>query len=105
MKYYSTNKACKLLSLSRPTIYKICKAKNIEIEKTIGGSYRFSEIDLKRIIESRENTESVERRFSNMIEDVMIMLNAMAKEIYGEEAEQKLKDLIMNNKQEIFILK
>ena len=53
---YTTGKIIKILNISRPTLYKLCKSKGISPVKTPGGNYRYSESDLKRLLNSKSNS-------------------------------------------------
>lgn len=101
---YKTSDVLRLCNISKPTLYKICKAKNIKVGRTIGGNYRYSEKDVQAILGENIDTQSVERRFISTINDVWEVLTNMATEIWGKQGEQKLKDILNKNKNEIFLL-
>jgi len=104
MTYYTTGQVTKILSISKPTLYKLCKSKNINPQRTAGGNYRFSDYDVKKLLNQNEDEINIEKQFINTVNDVWFILKKLAEEIWGIEGEEKLKDILRKNQKEIFIL-
>jgi excisionase family DNA binding protein len=45
----STKEALKLLHISKPTLYKLCKQKGI-FPKKVGAHYRYTEADIQKLL-------------------------------------------------------
>jgi len=103
---YTTGEVTKRLNISRPTLYKLCKDKRIRPSSTPGGNYRYSDEDLKRLLEIYNiDTRDVEDKFVNAINEVWIIFKKMAEELWGiGEGERKLREILENNKSDIFLL-
>ena len=101
--YYTTGQITKILNISKPTLYKLCKEKNINPRKTAGGNYRFSEIDLRQLLGESE-VKNIEQSFVKVVNDVWLILKNMAEEIWGVEGEKRLIEILKKNKDNIFIL-
>lgn len=101
---HSTGEVLKLLNISKPTLYKLCKTRGI-VPKRIGRNYRYSEDDLKLLLKYGEiDIRSVEDKFVSTINDVWFVLIKFAGELWGNEGESKLKEILLKNRQNIFIL-
>ena len=101
---YTTGEATRLLNVSRPTLYKLCKDKGIEPNKTAGGNYRFTEIQIKKLLNQNLDTRNIEEKFVNAVNDVWIIFKKLAEDIWGLEGEKKLIEILEKNKQDIFLL-
>ena len=102
---YTTGRLIQILNISRPTLYKFCKKKGIKPKKTPGGNYRYTELDLKTLLDDQGvDSRNVEEKLVNTINDVWIILKKLAEEVWGEQGERKLVELIEKNKNDIFIL-
>jgi excisionase family DNA binding protein len=100
---YSTKTALKLLGISKPTLYKLCKQKGIK-PKTIGGHYRYSDADLKKLLTSQGiDTRDLETKFVSLVNDVWFVLVEFSNQLW-EDGEDKLKEILMKNKENIFIM-
>jgi excisionase family DNA binding protein len=100
---YSTKTALKLLGISKPTLYKLCKQKGIK-SKTIGGHYRYSDADLKKLLTSQGvDTRDLETKFVSLVNDVWFVLVEFSNQLW-EDGEDKLKKILMKNKENIFIM-
>jgi len=102
---YTTGDVCKILNVSRPTLYKLCKERSVHPKKT-SGNFRFSETDLKKILqENGKDLRDVEERFLDLVKDTWLIMRQMAKEVWGvNEGEKKLVDFLQKNKDDLFIL-
>lgn len=102
---YTTGQVTKILNVSKPTLYKICKNKGIKPQRTTGGNYRFSDLDLKKILDSDEINLDIEQKFVKTVNDIWFMLKGLAEEIWGiEKGEKKLRRILEKHKDNIFIL-
>jgi excisionase family DNA binding protein len=99
----TTNQVLKLLNVSKPTLYKLLKQKQITAKKTVGGHRRYSEDDLKRLLND-QNGKSIETKFVDAVNDVWIILKKLSEDIWGIEGQDKLTEILLKNKKEIFIL-
>jgi hypothetical protein len=81
-----------LLKISKPTLYKLCKQKNLK-PKRVGNRYRYTDHDLKLLTENVD-TRSLEEKFSNLVNSVWFMLVQYSRELYGNEGEKKLKEIV-----------
>jgi len=103
--YYTTGQVIKLLNISKPTLYKICKSKKINPQRTTGGNYRFSEYDLKQLLNENVDSINIEQYFVKTVNDIWLILKKLAEEIWGlKDGEEKLKEILKKNQNEIFIL-
>ena len=102
---YTTGETTRLLNISRPTLYKLCKVKGIKPKKTVGGNYRFSDNDIRRLINKTIDENDIEEKFVNAVNDVWMIFKGFAEEIWGlEKGETRLKEILRNNKEDIFII-
>lgn len=100
---YSTKQALKQLGISKPTLYKLCKKKGI-LPKTIGGHYRFSDNDIKKLLSSEGiDTRDIEEKFVSLVNDVWFVLVEFSNQVWSN-GEEKLKEILMKNKDNIFIM-
>ena len=105
MSFYTTSQATKILNISRPTLYKLCKSRNIKPQQTIGGNYRFSEYDIKKLLNKDEQQINLEKQFVNIVNDIWFILRKFADDIWGlKEGEKRLIEILRKNQDEIFIL-
>jgi excisionase family DNA binding protein len=88
---YSTKEVMGLLKISKPTLYKLCRQKNL-CPKKVGTHYRYSDQDVKRLLDTE--IKSAEERFSNLVNSVWFIMVNYAIELYGKEGENKLKQMI-----------
>ena len=104
--FYNTGKVCKILQVSRPTLYKLCKERNVKPKKTSGGNYRFTELDLKRLMgDEKIDDRNIEEKFVELVNDNWLLMKQFAEEIWGiESGQKKLKRILEKNKNDIFIL-
>lgn len=101
--YCTTKDALKLLGISKPTLYKLCKHKGIK-PKTVGGHYRYSELDIKKLLSSEGiDTRNLEEKFVSLVNDVWYVLVEFSNQMWSN-GEEKLKEILMKNKDNIFIM-
>lgn len=102
----TTGQVVKLLNISRPTLYKLCKKKGIQPKKTAGGNYRYSDRDLKQLVNQEGiDTRNIEIKFVDAVNDIWIILKKLSQEVWGlENGEKKLIEILQKNKEDIFIL-
>lgn len=101
---YSTKNVLELLKISKPTLYKLCKAKCIK-PKTIGNHYRYTDEDLRKLLSDEGiDTRNPEEKFENLVNNIWFMLVQYAKQLYGKEAENKLKTLLEKQQPRIFFM-
>jgi len=102
---YTTKQILKILNISKPTLYKICKEKQIVPKKTIGGHCRYSDEDVKRLLDDKINSKDIETKFIETVNDVWFILKKLSEEIWGiEKGQEKLIEILQKNKEDIFIL-
>jgi excisionase family DNA binding protein len=100
---YSTKDVLKLLKISKPTLYKLCKKKGIR-PKTVGGHYRYSETDLKKLLTSQGiDTRDIESKFVELVNDVWFVLVQFSNQLW-DEGEDKLREILLKNKSNIFLM-
>ncbi|MDD5649567.1 MAG: hypothetical protein PHF86_04005 [Candidatus Nanoarchaeia archaeon] len=61
--------------------------------KRVGNRYRYTDHDLKLLTENVD-TRSLEEKFSNLVNSVWFMLVQYSRELYGNEGEKKLKEIV-----------
>lgn len=99
----STKEVLKLLKISKPTLYKLCKQKGIK-PKTVGGHYRYTDTDLKKILTSQGiDTRNIESKFVDLVNDIWLTLVEFSNQIW-DNGEEKLKEILIKNKSDIFIM-
>lgn len=99
----STKEVLKLLKISKPTLYKLCKQKGIK-PKTVGGHYRYTDADLKKILTSQGvDTRNIESKFVDLVNDIWLTLVEFSNQIW-DNGEEKLKEILIKNKSDIFIM-
>ena len=96
---YTTGEITKRLNVSRPTLYKLCKQKKIFPKKTVGGNYRYSEIDFINLLNDFElDDKNIEDKFIKLSKDIWLILTEFSKTIWGNEiGEERLRDIVQNN--------
>jgi len=100
---YSSKEALKILKISKPTLYKLCKQKGIK-PKTIGKHYRYSDSEIKMLLSSEGiDTRDLELKFVDLVNDVWNVLIEFSNQIW-ENGEEKLKEIMIKNRQNIFVL-
>lgn len=100
---FTTKTTLKLLNISKPTLYKLLKQKGIK-PKTVGKHYRYSEDDIKKLLTSQGiDTRDIETKFVNLVNDIWNMLVEFSNQIWND-GEEKLKEIMINNKENIFIM-
>lgn len=101
---YSTKDVLEILKISKPTFYKLCKNKGI-VPKSVGCHYRYTDLDLERLLSDVGiDTRSQEKKFESLVNNIWFMLVQYAKSLYGKDAEIKLRKIIEEQKDSIFIL-
>lgn len=101
---YSTKDVIDILKISKPTLYKLCKSKCIK-PKTIGRHYRYTDVDLRRLLSDEGiDTRDIEVKFENLVNNIWFMLVQYSKQLYGKDAENKLKEIIAGQKERIFFM-
>lgn len=101
---YSTKDVLEILKISKPTFYKLCKNKGIK-PKIVGSHYRYTDFDLERLLSDfGVDTRSQEKKFEGLVNNIWFMLVQYAKSLYGKDAETKLRKIIENQKDSIFVL-
>lgn len=101
---YSTKDVLEILKISKPTFYKLCKNKGIE-PKIVGSHYRYTDLDLEKLLSDiGVDTRSQEKKFESLVNNIWFILVQYAKNLYGKEAEIKLRNIIEGQKDSIFIL-
>ena len=100
---YSTKDVLKKLSISKPTLYKLCKKKSIEPLR-IGNHYRYTDIDLKKLLSQEFDDRKIDDKFVSLVNDVWLTLVEFSNEIWKDQGETKLKEILLRNKENIFIL-
>ena len=100
---FSTKDALKKLGISKPTLYKLLKQKNIK-PKTVGGHYRYTDEDIKKLLSSQGiDTRDIETKFVNLVNDVWFSLVEFSNQIW-DNGEERLKEILLKNKENIFIM-
>jgi excisionase family DNA binding protein len=100
---YSTKDALKMLGISKPTLYKLCKKKGIS-PKTVGGHYRYTDSDIKKLLSSEGiDTRDLEAKFVDLSNDIWLVLVQFANQLW-DDGESKLKEIMMKNKEDIFLM-
>jgi len=102
---YTTKQILKILNVSKPTLYKLCKDRKIVAKKTVGGHCRYSDEDVKELLGDQINSKDIETKFIETVNDVWLILKKLSEEIWGmEKGQEKLIEILQKNKQDIFIL-
>lgn len=99
----STKEALKLLHISKPTLYKLCKQKKIFPQK-VGAHYRYTETDIKKLLSSQGiDTRDIEAKFVDLTNEIWNVLIQFSNQIW-DDGEDKLKEILLKNKENIFLL-
>lgn len=101
---YTTGDILKKINVSRPTLYKLCKNKGVKPHRTAGGNYRFTEVQVKKLLNQKLDPRDIDEKFVNAVNDVWVIFKKLAEDIWGLEGEEKLIEILENNKQDIFLL-
>lgn len=101
---YTTKEVLKKLGISKPTLYKICKQKGLK-PQLVGKHYRYTDENLKQILsDSGYDTRKIEDKFVEFTNDIWFILVKFANEIWSENGEEKLKEIMLKNKENLFIM-
>lgn len=101
--FYTSKDVLEILKISKPTLYKLCKQKNIK-PKTISGHFRFSDEDLSILVSDNKKEYDDKKEFEGLVEEIMFVLNKFSKKIYGIKGEDILKTMILKTRMKKFIL-
>ena len=102
---YTTGQITKILNISRPTLYNLCKKKKIRPQRTAGGNYRYSEENLKELLEQNLDEKDLETSFVEAVNDIWVILKKLADNVWGvDQGEERLVQILQKNKNDIFIL-
>lgn len=95
---FTTGQVLERLNISKPTLYKLCRDKNVRPFKTVGGHNRYSNEDLEKLLERKIDNENVDEKFDALVEDVLSVLGRFAYETWGEKGQSRLLDIIEKKK-------
>jgi hypothetical protein len=102
---YTTSQVQKIINVSKPTLYKLCKQKCVIPQKTSGGHSRYSDQDIKKLLGENGLNKNIDQKFVETVNDVWFILKKLSEDIWGiGKGEQKLIDIIQKNRNDIFIL-
>ena len=100
---FATKDALKLLKISKPTLYKLCKKNGVKPQK-VGGHYRYSEVDLKKLMTKQGvDPKDIEQRFVELVNDIWFVLVEFSNRIW-DDGETKLKEILSKNKENVFFM-
>jgi len=100
---YSSKEVLKLLKISKPTLYKLCREKGIK-PNLIGRRYRYTEFDLKRLLSNQGiDTRDLETKFVGLVNSIWLILVEYANCLW-ENGEDKLKEIMIKNKDNVFFM-
>ena len=88
MRHYTTGQVTLELNISRPTLYKLCKKKSIKLKKTAGGNYRYSEENLRDLLDVvGSDTRSLEVKFNimNIFNHLRELLDTILEAMKGDK--------------------
>jgi len=92
-KMYCTKDVMKILHISKPTLYKLCRLYKIQ-PQTVGKHYRYSEGDIKRLLERKGvDTRDLELKFEEVVREVKCSLIEFANLIW-EDGEERLNEIL-----------
>jgi len=99
---YSTKDVLKKLKISKPTLYKLCKQKNVNPTRA-GNHYRYTDKDINNLLSQELDDRKIDEKFVGLVNDIWLMLVEFSNEIWSD-GEIKLKEILLRNKENIFIL-
>lgn len=100
---HTTKEVLKLLKISKPTLYKLCKQKGIK-PRTVGGHYRYTDLDLKKILTSQGiDARNIDAKFVDLVNELWFVLVEFSNQIW-EDGEDKLKEILLRNRSNIFLM-
>jgi hypothetical protein len=100
---YSTKDVLKILNISKPTLYKLCKQRNVN-PKTVGRHYRYTEFDLRKLLVNEHISEKdLETKFVSLVNDVWLTLVEFSNFLWTD-GEEKLRKIMLRNRKNIFFM-
>lgn len=100
---YSTKDVLELLSISKPTLYKLCKKKGVAPKK-ICNHYRFSDLDIIKLTNQSLDTRDKRIKFECLVNDILNLLSQFSKQLYGKQGETKLHEILLRQKNSVFVM-
>ena len=100
--YSTTKDVLKKLNISKPTLYKLCKQKDVKPIRA-GNHYRYTDKDIKNLLSQELDDTKIDEKFVSLVNDIWLMLVEFSNEIW-DDGETRLKEILLRNKENIFIL-